>query len=139
MPLRHGAGHAHVDHGWNRAGGAIGCAFHKGGALQRLQDVQVIAFDKTGTLTEGKSTLTDVACDTDHAQLLHFVAGVESRSEHPIARAIVAATETVAQDVTGFSAILGKGASATVDGHLVHVGNIELLQGAGHTNIRQVA
>ncbi|MBT6191891.1 MAG: copper-translocating P-type ATPase [Tateyamaria sp.] len=109
----------------------LGVLFHKGGALQRLQDVQVIAFDKTGTLTEGKPTLTDVACDTDHAQLLHLVAGVESRSEHPIARAIVAATETVAQDVTGFSAIMGKGASATVDGLLVHVGNIELLQGRG--------
>lgn len=109
----------------------LGVLFHKGAALQRLQDVQVIAFDKTGTLTQGKPTLTDIACDKDHTQLLHLAAGVESRSEHPIAHAIIAAAETVAQDVTGFSATLGKGACARVEGRLVHVGNAELLQDAG--------
>jgi Cu+-exporting ATPase len=105
----------------------LGVLFHKGAALQQLQSVQVIAFDKTGTLTEGKPRLTDMACDGDKAALLRLSAGVESRSEHPIAQAIVAAASDVPTDVQGFSATLGEGATATVEGQAVTIGNAALL------------
>lgn len=108
----------------------LGVLFHKGAALQRLQDAAVIAFDKTGTLTLGKPTLTDMAGeDTD--TMLRLAAGVEQNSEHPIARAIIAAASDVPDEVTGFQATLGQGAQARVEGAQIVVGNLSMLQGAG--------
>ena len=76
-------------------GAELGVLFRKGEALQALQGVRVVALDKTGTLTEGKPALTDLilAPGFDRAEVLALVAAVEARSEHPIARAIVAAAE----------------------------------------------
>lgn len=108
----------------------LGVLFHKGAALQRLQDARVIAFDKTGTLTRGAPAVTDMAGDTGGA-MLGLVAAVEQHSEHPIARAIVAAAENVPREVTDFHAELGEGAQATVDGKHVVIGNAEMLKRAG--------
>src|SRR5690606_22483833 len=73
----------------------LGVLFRKGEALQALQGVDVVAFDKTGTLTEGRPTLTDLvtADGFDEATVLAKVAVLEIRSEHPVARALVAAAE----------------------------------------------
>ena len=106
----------------------MGVLFHKGAALQRLQDAAVIAFDKTGTLTEGKPQLTDIETAGDPEALLHLAAGAEQGSEHPIAHAILDAAPKIPQQVEGFEAIPGEGATASVEGHLVHVGNLALLQ-----------
>lgn len=106
----------------------LGVLFHKGAALQRLQDAQVIAFDKTGTLTEGTPRLTDMVCNGDKDTVLRLAAGVESRSEHPIARAIVAGADAVPSDVQGFQATLGEGAMARVEGQAVCVGNAAFLR-----------
>ncbi len=76
-------------------GAEMGVLFRKGEALQLLKDAKVVAVDKTGTLTEGRPVLTDldVASGFERREVLAKVAAVESRSEHPIARAIVVSAE----------------------------------------------
>ncbi|MEL6806567.1 MAG: heavy metal translocating P-type ATPase [Pseudomonadota bacterium] len=108
----------------------LGVLFHKGAALQRLQDARVIAFDKTGTLTLGQPAVTDmVSAHPD--TMLCAAAAVEKHSEHPIGRAIVAAMPNVTGQVRGFKATLGMGAQATLDGKQIVIGNAAMLDGAG--------
>ncbi|MCH9833264.1 MAG: cadmium-translocating P-type ATPase [Alphaproteobacteria bacterium] len=106
----------------------LGVLFHKGTALQRLQDVKVVAFDKTGTLTCGAPYLTEIHCNGDTEYILRLAGGVESRSEHPIAYAIVDTLTNLPKDVQDFNITLGEGATAQVEGHSVYVGNINLLR-----------
>ncbi|SMQ60668.1 Cu+-exporting ATPase [Devosia lucknowensis] len=106
----------------------LGVLFRKGEGLQQLQKARVVAFDKTGTLTQGKPAMTDLILDDDftHDEVLFLVASVESRSEHPVAHAIVAAAERAGLKlgtVTEFSSNPGTGVSARVDGRLVSVGS----------------
>ena len=105
----------------------LGVLFRKGEALQQLRDASIVAFDKTGTLTESKPVLTDLILDDEfeHDEVLALVAAVESRSEHPIATAIVAAAEKAGLSlgaVTEFTSNSGTGVTARVDGRLVSVG-----------------
>ncbi|NEU35326.1 HAD family hydrolase, partial [bacterium LRH843] len=74
-------------------GAEMGVLFRKGEALQLLKETKVVAVDKTGTLTEGKPILTDlhVLEGFEYNAVLSLMAAVESKSEHPIARAIVQA------------------------------------------------
>ncbi|WP_299205163.1 heavy metal translocating P-type ATPase [uncultured Tateyamaria sp.] len=113
----------------------LGVLFHKGDALQRVQDAQVVAFDKTGTLTMGTPRLHEIALASavDEAFVMRIAAGVESLSEHPIARAIVDHVAKVPTNVTDFQATLGAGASASVEGHNVVVGNLDMLLQANVT------
>lgn len=102
----------------------------KGGAhLERAGALRAIAFDKTGTLTRGRPEVTDVqAMSLPEDEMLCLAAGVESRSEHPLAQA-VRRRSACAHDshaVTGFRAIVGRGASAVVDGREVYVGSPRL-------------
>lgn len=105
----------------------LGVLFRKGEALQALRDVSVVALDKTGTLTKGRPELTDLipAEGFEYDEVLALVAAVETRSEHPIAEAIVAAAKqrniTLAR-VDDFDATPGFGVSANVSGHTVAVG-----------------
>jgi len=108
-------------------GAEMGVLFRKGEALQLLRDAKVVAVDKTGTLTEGRPVLTDleIVLGFDRKQVLMQVAAVESRSEHPIARAIVeSATQGGAAlpAMTDFDSVTGMGVRATVDGVRVEVG-----------------
>ena len=108
-------------------GAELGVLFRKGEALQALQGVKVVAFDKTGTLTEGKPRLTDLvlAPGFDRATVLASVAAVEAKSEHPIARAIVAAAAEdglILPDVTAFESLTGFGVFAQAGGQRVEVG-----------------
>ena len=105
----------------------------KGGAsLERMAEVQVVAFDKTGTLTHGRADVTDVlpmeGYDREH--VLAVAAAVEARSEHPIARAIVRASNGSGEGfrVTEFESFPGQGAKARVDG-VVHIVGRPSLQG----------
>jgi Cu+-exporting ATPase len=105
----------------------LGVLFRRGDALQRLAEVRVVAFDKTGTLTEGRPDLAGlvVAPGEDADAILALVAAVEAGSEHPIARAIVAAAQArglARHAATGFQAEPGHGAHATVQGRRVAVG-----------------
>jgi Au+-exporting ATPase len=115
-------------------GAALGILFRKGEALQALQDVTVVAFDKTGTLTEGKPQLR--AFHADHGEtketLLPLIAAVEAQSEHPIARAIVAAAEGLSlPKVETFRARPGHGVSAMVEGSEIVIGSAREMQAHG--------
>ncbi|MBL9051182.1 MAG: copper-translocating P-type ATPase [Tabrizicola sp.] len=107
-------------------GAELGVLFRKGEALQALQGVQVVAFDKTGTLTEGKPVLTSFqpAEGETKEELLPVLAAVEAQSEHPVARAIVAAADgLVLPAVEGFLAKPGHGVSARVGGAEIALGS----------------
>jgi heavy metal translocating P-type ATPase len=106
-------------------GAELGILFRKGEALQALQGVEVVAFDKTGTLTEGKPRLLafHAAAGETREALLPLIAAVEAASEHPVARAIVAAAAGMDVPVAeGFRASPGHGVSARVAGHEIVIG-----------------
>jgi len=95
-------------------------------AFERARALDAVIFDKTGTLTEGRFGVTDVVAldGSDEETVLRLAAGLESRSEHPIAAGIVrAATERGLPygAASEFTAIPGKGAQGTVDGAAVKV------------------
>ncbi|MER6350046.1 heavy metal translocating P-type ATPase [Streptomyces sp. NPDC001595] len=101
-------------------------------AMERLGEIDTAALDKTGTLTEGAPEVTDVrplpGSGLDAAGLLALAAAAEHPSEHPLARAIVAAARArdlriaAAED---FTATPGHGITATVDGRRVTVGRMQ--------------
>lgn len=118
-------------------GAEMGVLFRKGEALQLLKESRVVALDKTGTLTEGKPRMTDlaVADGFERADVLGRVAAVEAKSEHPIARAIVAAAESegvVLPQVTGFDGVTGMGVAATAGGARVDIGADRFMASLGH-------
>lgn len=105
----------------------LGVLFRQGEALQSLKEVGVVALDKTGTLTQGRPELTDfvTAPGVSEAEALRLVAAIESRSEHPIAQAIVAAAERrglTLPPTESFEAVPGFGVSGLVEGRTVAVG-----------------
>lgn len=109
-------------------GAELGVLFRKGEALQLLKDANVVAVDKTGTLTEGHPVLTDLEVteffQRDH--VLSMVAAVESRSEHPIAKAIVDAAikeNLTLPKVNQFDSVTGMGVYADIDENgEIHIG-----------------
>ena len=109
-------------------GAELGVLFRKGEALQLLKDANVVAVDKTGTLTEGHPVLTDFEVteffQRDH--VLSMVAAVESRSEHPIAKAIVDAAikeNLTLPKVNQFDSVTGMGVYANIDENGdIHIG-----------------
>ncbi len=112
-----------------------GMLVHDRGALERMREVDTVVFDKTGTLTRGEHVVADaVAVDDDVDDALRLVAAVEAESEHPLARAIVAAARSRGIDVpvaTDFRSATGRGVTATVAGHRVAVGGPAMLREAG--------
>ena len=102
-------------------------------ALERMRTVDVVLFDKTGTLTLGSHVVVDVAAiDGDAEKVLALAAAVEADSEHPLARAIVAAAARGSVTAaTGFRSMSGRGVEATVDGASVAVGGPALLRERG--------
>ncbi len=100
-------------------------------ALEQMRTVDTVLFDKTGTLTKGEPVLSQVAAGTHSGDdVLALAAAVEADSEHPLARAIVAAARTrnlTVPRATGFQASTAVGVSATVEGRPVGVGGPSLL------------
>ena len=111
------------------ANGARNGVLFKGGVhLEKTATLKVLAFDKTGTLTSGKPALTGLQTfgDMKEDEMLRLVAALESRSEHPLAKAIVQAAH--ARDLNlppsmDFRAIPGQGVEGTVDSHHLWIGN----------------
>ena len=105
-------------------------------ALERMRTVDVVLFDKTGTLTKGEPAVKDVATvpGVDRDSLLALAAAVEADSEHPLARAIVAAARGRGLKIPtadGFTSLTGRGVRATVGGRTVQVGGPALLRQLG--------
>lgn len=106
----------------------------KGGAhLENLGKIKAVAFDKTGTLTSGKPVVTDViALNGNETDILKLAYSVEKFSEHPLAKAIVQKAEEAgikSFDATDFSAIVGEGAKAKIEGQIVYAGKPDILKG----------
>jgi len=119
-------------------GAELGVLIKGGEALQRAGDVRVVVLDKTGTITEGRPTVTDLVAAPAWAgrenELLRLVASLETRSEHPLADAIVrrAADAGIAlAGVEGFDSLTGRGAVGTVEGRALAVGNAALMADYG--------
>ena len=118
--------------------GARGGVLIKGGIyLEELAKIRVVALDKTGTLTQGKPEVTDVIlCRTEEMSgvdspqaLLALAAGIERRSDHPLARAIVQHAEAkgvTPVELSDFQALTGAGASARMNNSTVYIGKPEL-------------
>ena len=104
----------------------LGTLFREGTALEGLARVDTVMLDKTGTLTLGRPVLTDlVAIDAEEREVLRLAAAAESRSEHPIARAVVAGALEWGLELpepTTFQAEPGFGLEAQVEGRRVQVG-----------------
>jgi P-type Cu+ transporter len=114
----------------------LGLLFRKGDALQTLREVDTVALDKTGTLTRGEPALVAflAAPGFDEEELLAAVAAVETRSEHPIAAAVVAGARERGvrpRDASDFRASPGLGAEATVEGRRVTLGAARFMQQLG--------
>ncbi|NCT89453.1 copper-translocating P-type ATPase [Cellulomonas sp. APG4] len=102
-------------------------------ALERMRTVDTVLFDKTGTLTSGRLTLVGRAAvaGLDDDELLALAAAVEADSEHPVARAVVAAHAGDTPAATDFRSLPGRGVRAVVGGREVHVGGPALLAELG--------
>jgi Cu+-exporting ATPase len=106
-------------------------------ALEKAYQVNTVLLDKTGTITKGEPAVTDfLAPGQDGPRLLQLVAAVERQSEHPLAEAVVRYADVQGSSSltnNGFRAVEGKGATATVDGQVVFIGNRRLLADEGIT------
>ena len=109
-------------------GAKHGILFKTAASLEEVGKVQIVALDKTGTITEGAPKVTDLlpADGVSEEELLTAAFALESRSEHPLAKAIVEAAEQrnlTAAEVTDFQALPGNGLTARLDGVLLAGGN----------------
>ncbi len=109
-----------------------GVIIKSGEALERIGKANIITFDKTGTLTQGELQITDIinSPELDQEQLLQLVASIENKSEHPIARAILENAQNKQLDLLethDFQMHVGRGVSASIDGHHYLCGNQKLL------------
>src|SRR5690606_4809534 len=117
-------------------GAENGVLFKGGEHLEKARSLTAIILDKTGTITRGEPRLTDVMTLNGFSDqdVLRLTAAAESRSEHPLATAIVNGARERNVDLpapTHFEAVTGKGIEATVDGHHVLVGTRRLLSENG--------
>ena len=118
------------------AGAAKAGILIKGGVhLENAGTATVVAFDKTGTLTEGRPSLRGVTplAAAEH-EILRLAAALEQGSEHPLARAILAAAKmpgTEVPPVGEFRALVGRGVTGKVDGRTLHLGNERLMNEIG--------
>ena len=118
-------------------GALNGILFKNAAALEQASKVGAVIFDKTGTLTVGQPRVVEVVTagtSVSDVELLRLVASAESSSEHPLARAVIAAAKEKGVTVPGsasFEAIPGHGLQAQVDGRVVLVGNRKLMGDRG--------
>lgn len=99
-------------------------------AIESAGRIDTLLADKTGTITTGKMSLVGSAttAGVDAGDLLRWVAGVEAASEHPVARAIVAAADVV-PSVTDFVSVAGQGVSGVVESNRIFARRLEVGEG----------
>ena len=114
----------------NGLGARNGILFKTAASLEAAGRTQIVALDKTGTITSGEPRVTDIlpAGGVSESELLTLAASLEQKSEHPLAKAVLAYAETIAcPDVTDFAALPGNGLSARLDGMEIYGGNAEFI------------
>ena len=113
-------------------GAGLGVLFKNAQALENLHRVDTVVLDKTGTLTTGRPAVTDVLPNgIDQSSLMRIAAALESRSEHPFAKAILAGVEGEYPEVFDFKTLPGMGVSGIVDGMRCYGGNAKLMDQLG--------
>ena len=117
----------------NGLGAKNGILFKTAASLEAAGRTQIVALDKTGTITEGAPRVTDLlpAEGVTETELLTLAAALESRSEHPLAKAVLADAEAKAitpPGVTDFAALPGNGLTAKLDGMGIYAGNAAFIQ-----------
>ncbi|MCI6005977.1 MAG: cation-translocating P-type ATPase [Blautia sp.] len=115
-----------------------GVLVRQGDALERMAQVQKITFDKTGTLTYGKPQVAAVKSfltEFSDERLFGIMAASESRSEHPLGKAVLSSYQKkyqcMPEDVLYFQMLPGFGVSAVVDGYRVEAGNLRFMKQCG--------
>ena len=131
------------------AGARNGVLFKGGAYLEIFHKVKAIAFDKTGTLTKGKPVVTHIYSLNDFStnDILRYAASIESRSEHPLAAAIVDYSKKLGvalETPVDFGSIPGSGTKGVIDGDEVYVGGhhlfeeLDICDGTGHVFLEKV-
>lgn len=113
-------------------GAENGILIKSGQALEAAYQLDAVVLDKTGTITAGRPSLTDLEVfgDLPRAELLRLVASGEQHSEHPLARALLAAAEeegVILSPVSDFQSISGRGLRARVEERTILIGNEALM------------
>ncbi len=106
-------------------------------ALEKMDKVDTLIIDKTGTITEGKPTVEKIGVfgnifspDSYRDEILHFIASINSSSEHPLAEATVKYGKEQKIEISkteNFSAVTGKGVEGTIDGKKLALGNAKMM------------
>lgn len=110
-------------------GARMGILVKDAESLERLHRIDTVVVDKTGTLTTGKPVVTDVV-GKNTSDLLSLAASLESKSEHPIAHAVLAKAKeehALIRTTTNFHVIRGKGIEGVIQGKTVRIGNADFL------------
>lgn len=114
-------------------GAKNGILFKTAETLENAGKVKIVALDKTGTITEGTPKVTDIiaANGYDSEQLLNVAVSLEAKSEHPLAKAVMAKADELKKlpsEVSDFSALPGNGLSAVLDGKRITGGSIKFIE-----------
>ena len=117
----------------NGLGAKNGILFKTAASLEAAGRTQIVALDKTGTITSGEPKVTDIlpAEGVTEGELLTLAAALERKSEHPLAKAVLAHTEAQkldAPEVTDFAALPGNGLAAKLDGVDIFAGSAVFIQ-----------
>jgi len=118
-------------------GAKVGILIKSAESLECAGDLDIVVLDKTGTITEGKPRVTSFvpAASADEGRVLSLAAALESRSEHPLAQAVVSYAEdkkaAADADVSDFAQIPGGGLAGTVSGVKLLIGNARLMKERG--------
>jgi P-type Cu+ transporter len=124
-------------------GAQLGILVKNAEAIEIAEKITDLVVDKTGTLTAGRPAITDIIPRTgfDQNRVLSVAASVESRSEHPLARAIVSEANKRGiplRNVEEFLSVTGAGLQAKVDGKKVLVGNQAFVQNNGFAGVKEL-
>ncbi len=113
-------------------GARNGILFKSAAALEETGRIKTVALDKTGTITRGEPVVTDILpYETDENALLFAAASLEAKSEHPLARAVMAyASENniSVSEIKDFAVSAGNGLGGTLDGESVYGGNYNFIK-----------
>ncbi len=117
----------------NGLGAKNGILFKTAASLEAAGRTQIVALDKTGTITRGEPEVTDLlpAEGVTEGELLTLAAALEQKSEHPLARAVLAyaaARQLDPPEVTDFAALPGNGLTAKLAGRSVYAGSLSFIQ-----------